>query len=204
MYCQSCGNSIGANFRFCPKCGGRSLGDSPPTAPTATIAIPGVPTNQASNSATNVQQTSSSAFAGFWIRTVAYLIDLVLITIATVIVVVPLSVSAGIRLGADGFDLAALEGIFAVVGAILGTMVGWIYSAASESSVWQATPGKRLLGLQVGDSNGHRIGFGRATLRYAMKVPSQLALSLPFLLVAFRPDKRGIHDLVAGTFVFKH
>jgi len=108
----------------------------------------------------------------------------------------------------------------------------WAYFVICEQSAWQATIGKRLLGLHVSDTSGKPIGFGRAILRTTMKMlpwdlthlslmlPSPLWLEKkptfrPGLLVAnilivvylatmlFTPRKQSIHDLVAGTIVLK-
>ncbi len=45
----------------------------------------------------------------------------------------------------------------------------WIYMAGFESSSWQASLGKRLLGLRVIGAGGERIEFWRAMLRAAVK-----------------------------------
>jgi len=47
--------------------------------------------------------------------------------------------------------------------------------------------------------DGSRIGFGRALLRWLGSVLNGMTLGLGFLVVAFRADKRGLHDLIAGT-----
>jgi uncharacterized RDD family membrane protein YckC len=79
---------------------------------------------------------------------------------------------------------------------------GWPYWAGMESSAWQATLGKRLLGIKVVDGQGRRIGFGRATGRYFAKLVSSL---VPFFLGFFMADyttrKQALHDLIASTFV---
>jgi uncharacterized RDD family membrane protein YckC len=65
-------------------------------------------------------------------------------------------------------DLTALGDAVLVGLAVLE----WLYFAALESSAWQATVGKRTLGLQVTDLEGRRIGFGRATGRFFAKILS--------------------------------
>lgn len=54
------------------------------------------------------------------------------------------------------------------------------------------TIGKRLFGLRVIDVDGRPPGLGRAALRTAL-----LCLVLPALIMT--DDKRGLHDLAAGT-----
>jgi uncharacterized RDD family membrane protein YckC len=44
----------------------------------------------------------------------------------------------------------------------------WLYFAVLESSKWQATIGKRAVGIGVTDMGGNRIGFATASFRYFM------------------------------------
>jgi uncharacterized RDD family membrane protein YckC len=83
--------------------------------------------------------------------------------------------------------------VFAVFGAI--------YHAWFEASPRQATPGQRLLGLRVVGAAGARIDRGRALLRHAAGALSWLTLNIGHALVLLRPDRRALHDLVAGTAV---
>lgn len=92
--------------------------------------------------------------------------------------------------------LSALDGAVLV----LGWLVGWpLYFALFESSVWQATPGKRALGLVVTDRDGARLGFGRALGRHVAALANYASLMVGWLLVALDRDKRGLHDHLAGT-----
>jgi uncharacterized RDD family membrane protein YckC len=70
---------------------------------------------------------------------------------------------------------------------------------ASESSSWQASPGKRLLGLRVTDVKGARCGRGRIVLRFLAGVPSWLLLNLGHAMAGVTPGKRALHDYLAGT-----
>lgn len=64
------------------------------------------------------------------------------------------------------------------------------------------TLGKRLLGMRVVLSDGQPIGIGGSFLRYIVKwVAAAVTCYLAFLVVAFHPDKRGVHDLAAGCAV---
>jgi len=49
---------------------------------------------------------------------------------------------------------------------IFSLVINWIYFSVLESSSWQASIGKKALGLKVVDKNGDRISFGRATGRH--------------------------------------
>lgn len=56
-----------------------------------------------------------------------------------------------------------------VIGFLAMTAPVTLYFAAFESSAFQATPGKRLLGLRVLDERGERLHFGHALLRNGLK-----------------------------------
>ena len=95
------------------------------------------------------------------------------------------------------------SGNIELLGGMIGFLVGWLWFTIPESSKWQATVGKKMLGLKVTDENGERIGFGRANARYWSKIISFLVLCVGYLMVAFTERKQGLHDKIAGTLVVK-
>ncbi len=140
----------------------------------------------------SVQTTGPAtiAYGGFWIRVVAYLIDAILLSIASAIV----GLVTGVSLYAGGFDYLAN-------GASL--VVGWLYFALMESSARGATVGKMAVGLRVVTDQGQRLDFGHATGRYLAKIISAIILGIGFIMVAFTDRKRGLHDIIASTLVVK-
>lgn len=82
-------------------------------------------------------------------------------------------------------------------GVLMAVAAAWFI--ASESSRWQASPGKRLLGLRVTDTHGERCGRGRIALRFFAGVPSWLLLHLGHAMAGVTPGKRALHDYLAGT-----
>lgn len=84
---------------------------------------------------------------------------------------------------------------------ILTTIVMWPYYAGMESSSWQATIGKRLLGIYVTDMKDQRLDFSRATVRWFAQILSGITLAIGYLMVAFTERKQGLHDMIAGTLV---
>ena len=142
-------------------------------------------------------------YAGFWIRFVAYLIDVLLI-------VVVMSILGGI-LGfgvTSAFDPAAAAGGGVAPGAGLGynaisIVIGIAYFAGMESSALQATLGKKAVGLIVVDTQGRRISLGRAIGRYFAKILSGLILAIGYIMIAFTERKQGLHDLIVSTLVVK-
>jgi len=80
---------------------------------------------------------------------------------------------------------------------------GWLYGAGLESSLSQATIGKRWMGLKVADAQGERMSFLRATGRYAAKYLSALPCFLGFIMALFSSHGRALHDRLSGTRVVK-
>ncbi len=87
----------------------------------------------------------------------------------------------------------------ALQGTAVLVAVAAIWFIASESSRWQASPGKRLLGLRVTDVHGGRCGPGRIALRFVAGAPSWLLLNLGHAMAGVTPGKRALHDYLAGT-----
>jgi uncharacterized RDD family membrane protein YckC len=77
----------------------------------------------------------------------------------------------------------------------------WLYYAFMESSKYQATLGKMVLGIVVTDMNGQRISFGRAVGRNLAKIVSQIILCIGYLMIAFTQKKQGLHDIMANCLV---
>lgn len=114
-----------------------------------------------------------------------------------------LALAGALRADADfiAAAVAATAEVLAATGlglaAVLLAMAFWFIGF--EASPWQATPGKRLLGLRVETVDGRRPGVGRAALRFLAAGPSWLLLHLGHAMAAWRADGRALHDLAAGT-----
>jgi uncharacterized RDD family membrane protein YckC len=81
------------------------------------------------------------------------------------------------------------------VAVLLVTMVFW--------KRWRgATPGKKFVHIQIVDAKTFQdIDNRQAITRSFGYIVSTFALLIGFIMVAFREDKRGLHDLLAGTAV---
>jgi uncharacterized RDD family membrane protein YckC len=133
-------------------------------------------------------------YGGFWRRVIAYVIDgIILGVVLGVIESVLVTLTRG-----NGVDAGRSAGWSLVV-----IVVTWLYYALMESSSLQATAGKLALSMRVTDLEGRRISFGRATGRFFAKILDVLTLGIGYLLAAFTPRKRALHDYVAGTLVYK-
>jgi uncharacterized RDD family membrane protein YckC len=127
---------------------------------------------------------TANLFAGFWRRVAAALIDsFIFIAIGAVFVLV-----------------TGVEPVGRI--ARLVSMVAfWQYFALMESSSRQATIGKLALRIQVTDTNGGRIGYGRATGRHFAKLLSSITLLVGYMMAGFTRRRQCLHDMVAGTLV---
>jgi uncharacterized RDD family membrane protein YckC len=81
--------------------------------------------------------------------------------------------------------------------------LGSLYFTTFESSPWQATIGKRILGMYVTDEKGNRItpyrAFGRWLAKWIAGLFLLSVVSL-FTIVATK-KKRAVHDYMAATVV---
>jgi len=201
VYCSKCGAVLADGVAFCPACG-QSTSDASPAAAGAPMGIRAAAT----------ADFPPLRYAGFWLRLVAYIIDGIIVGSVFLIIFGFLAALTGIgstlrniRPGEDPGDVVALLGvtvIFAVVGiALVGV---WLYHALLESSSWQGTLGKKVMGLAVTDTEGRRISFGRASGRYFAKfVTNLIPLFIGYILAGFTERKQAIHDMIAGCLVLR-
>ena len=141
--------------------------------------------------------TEMVEYGGFWRRLGAYIIDTILVSIVSVVLVFAYAFVHA--MAAEGEEVS--EEVVGVVAQLIFFLVGWLYWAIMESSPEQATLGKMAVGLKVIDMEGRRIGFWRATGRYFGKIISSLFLYAGFIMVAFTAKKQGMHDIMASCVV---
>jgi uncharacterized RDD family membrane protein YckC len=151
-------------------------------------------------------------YAGLWVRSLAFLIDNVLIGLGLFCVLIPLFFLTGF--GAlvghihPGEDLGD-AGVFVIVGFFLlaataTVVVTWLYHAWMESSEWQATVGKRMFGLVVTDMAGQRVSFARASGRHFGKIITNMVpLLIGYFMAAFTERRQALHDMMAGCLVLR-
>ncbi len=87
----------------------------------------------------------------------------------------------------------------AILTVVILLVTNSLYYSLLESSRWQATLGKRLVGLIVADENGKRLTFARANLRYLCKWLSFFIVFLGFAVALFTRKQQALHDLIART-----
>jgi uncharacterized RDD family membrane protein YckC len=189
---------------------GFSVGQAAAAAPSANPAAPGAtvyaPPAQAAWQAPGAHP--ALAYAGFWLRFVAWIIDRIVIQVASSILFLPFGASIGLRQFLRNRPPSSPEEflpIFASMGRVflLLMVLTWLYYGLLESSAWQATLGKKALGLEVTDLAGSRVSFGRATGRYFARWISNMTLAIGYIMAGFTEKKQALHDIIAGTLVIR-
>ena len=206
MFCSKCGASNAEGAAFCNACGQAIGGGIPVQAAGAPAPPAGAP---AAYSAPPAYGAAPAAvhYAGFWLRFVAIFIDGIVLWFVGFIVSLPFGVSMGMRgmFGRLPHDPEELARFYAAMFPLmlLRLILNWLYFAFFESSAWQATLGKKALGLEVTDLAGRRISFGRATGRFFGKILSWATLTIGFIMAGFTEKKQALHDILAGTLVIR-
>ena len=77
-------------------------------------------------------------------------------------------------------------------------MLPWFYFTAMESSSKQGTLGKIMMNIQVTDTDGKRVSFGRAGVRTIIKM---FTFGLGFLVALFTVRRQAVHDQISGSLV---
>lgn len=108
-----------------------------------------------------------------------------------------LAADAGIRAGIDGMAMRMLT-LVAAPAAWFAAFAA-IYWIGFEASSWRATPGKRALGLRVAALDDETLSRPRTVLRHFAGALSWATLNLGHALAAWTPQKRALHDFVAGA-----
>jgi pSer/pThr/pTyr-binding forkhead associated (FHA) protein/uncharacterized RDD family membrane protein YckC len=168
----------------------------PARAPIVTPAM-GAPTFQTPHGISSAGGLLAGpiAYAGFFTRFAAMVIDGIIFSIPFVLVIVPLAILAGNR---QSVALAVVTSLLS----LLMSVCMCVLLAKMESGPHMATFGKRIMGIQVVDLNGQRISFMRALGRLFAKIPSSF-LYIGFIMAAFTEKKQALHDILAGCLVIQ-
>jgi uncharacterized RDD family membrane protein YckC len=153
---------------------------------------------------------SEVRYAGFWIRFLASLLDTIFLALPVAILIYFLSdgnwfdfsqYQQNIMMAMSG-NTHALDKqphtslkweLLFEISTLIVTMLFW--------KQWRgATPGKRFVGIKIVDASTYKdIDNKQAIIRSFGYIASTFSFLMGFIMVAFRKDKRGLHDLLANT-----
>lgn len=208
MYCSKCGAMVADGASFCSACGQPTAsaggtqtqaGVMPPPPPQAAV-VAGTPV----------------MYAGFWLRVVAAIIDYLIIGIplgAIFFALMASSIPALMRMQGEGeapmmIAFTILPRLIAL--GVISLVGSWLYWAALESSDWQATLGKKALGLYVTDMEGRRCSFGKTSGRFwggrgigAVPYLGGLYFLISCIMAGFTERKQALHDMIANCLVLR-
>ena len=145
-------------------------------------------------------------YAGFWNRAAAAIVDFIITTVGSGLIIGPILVFIVFSGAGRSGDAGEMEALLPVIqGLIQGVNLlgGWLYFALMESSRFQGTLGKMAVQIKVTDLEGNRLTFGRATGRHFGKIVSGLTLGIGYIMAAFTEKKQGLHDIMAGCLVVR-
>jgi uncharacterized RDD family membrane protein YckC len=144
------------------------------------------------------------AYAGFWVRFCAAIVDAAILWVAQLTLLLGLTALGGGRFlnVATGRPVTRQE----VSLALLYNLFGWLVPCAYEVAMIAAcgaTVGKMAMGIKVVRANGEAVGVGRSIGRYFAKLLSSLLLCVGYIMVAFTERKQGLHDIICETVVIR-
>jgi uncharacterized RDD family membrane protein YckC len=84
---------------------------------------------------------------------------------------------------------------------IVEWLISFFYYTYCPSTHMQGTIGKLAIGAKIVGANGERISYLHSVGRYFAQFISGALLLIGYLMVAFHSKKRGLHDLMADTYV---
>lgn len=175
MFCSKCGINLEMEDTFCFKCGTK-VSEYPIGEEISRIET------RSSRLGNQYRSQREMIYAKFWQRTGATIIDLILWVAFSFSIILLLPIDE---------EFLTLTGFF----------ISWMYYALLDSSSWQGTIGKKVMGISVCDLEGSRISFLRATLRYFFHIFSALILYIGFLMVIFTKKKQALHDMMTSCVV---
>lgn len=176
MYCPTCGCEYRERYTICSDCGETLVTERPITVEDKKI------------------------FAGFFRRLIAFIIDLVVCMIVIVPIIYILTITVFLEIINRGYN----PSLITLISLIVEVVPLWLYNAFMESSKYEGTLGKIILGIAVVGYQGNRISFMQSTARFFVKlILSSAILGVGFIMIAFTKKHQGLHDISMNTFVIK-
>ena len=144
-------------------------------------------------------------YAGFWVRFFAGLLDAMFL--------LPILALLIYFFGVDEYQMIKIDDDFhsySYLGAsgsnqiidLISYGLSLAYLVYFVASKQQATLGKRIMGIYVGNPDGSKLTWQKAAARALASFLTSMTLGLGFLLLIFTKEKTALHDLICNTRVF--
>jgi uncharacterized RDD family membrane protein YckC len=131
-------------------------------------------------------------YANFWLRSVAHLIDFILVN------GLELLIEQGLK---EATDMSSFTQ--QMIGVVLSLVFTYWYYCRYQVRTG-TTFGKRIFGIYVVDEKtGQNMTHKQALIRMSGYVVSYVVIGCGFLMAAFHPQRKALHDLFAGTVSIK-
>ena len=140
-------------------------------------------------------------YAGFWIRVLALIIDSVILGIVLLPLSLAMQFSLRSHLNPAHPDFGPLFAAYFTFAPIFMLLRGAYFTFFVGK--FGATPGKMALKLRVVNPDGSPVGYAKACGRYFSLMVSFLCCYIGVLMVAWDPEKRGLHDRMCNTRVIQ-
>ena len=152
----------------------------------------------------NFQMINEKFYAGFWVRLFAGLLDLALLIPLGALIAYFLSgssyetISAGENWYSYSFSASGNLRLVDLIGYVLSVAYITYFLASNK----QATIGKRIMGIYVGNLDGSKLSRSHAAARAFASMITSVTLGLGFIIVIFTKEKISLHDFLCNTRVF--
>src|SRR5581483_10545849 len=137
-------------------------------------------------------------------RVAALAIDVALLMLVAALLFEPVLEVLGLRAASEALHRVPFSvDIVRAYGAelVLLILAAWLYFSKMESSRFQATVGKRIMGLMVFTRDESRLTFRQASRRFWAKVLSVMTCFFGFFLAIGDVKHRALHDRIAASVV---
>lgn len=166
------------------------------------------PLDQVVDVETPEQVVFSYSIAGVGTRAAAALLDLLLITIATLFLFLVVAVLVA-ALSVEAMDTAmerVTEGWAIAIILMLQFLATWGYHVLFEGFRDGQTPGKKALRIRVVRDGGYSVSLGESAIRNIVRVVDMMppvTYAVGMLAIVFNRSGKRIGDMVAGTMVVR-
>lgn len=145
--------------------------------------------------------------AGFWARLGAYIIDRIFMSfVCTFVWGIVLSLTQW-KFSPPPENMTTPDEALAYLHSLGPVLIYWVLVILACGFLYEvifngtfgATLGKMAIGARIVQMDGARLTYGIAAVRWFCERLSDILFFTGYLFIAFREDKRALHDLLAGT-----